>query len=93
MASARFRDLDCGVLQWRSVPAIAAVVGRAHARQMDMSSRKQWRSELKRYRTKKLDAPSWLWSSVAALLVIHEQEYLEHCRKYALSVETPDIDA
>ena len=77
----------------RAAGFLAAVVGRAHARQMDMSSRKRWRSELKRYRTKKLDAPSWLWSSVVELLVIHEQEYLTHCRKYALSVEKPEIDA
>jgi uncharacterized protein (DUF2252 family) len=62
---------------------LAAVVGEAHARQMDAPTKKKWQDELKRHRTKKLDAPSWLWSSVVELLISHEGEYLEHCRKYA----------
>jgi uncharacterized protein (DUF2252 family) len=36
-------------------------------------------------RTTRLDAPTWLWSSVVDLLAIHERAYLEHCRAYALS--------
>ena len=63
---------------------LAAVVGQAHARQMDSATRKKWEDELKLHRTKKLDAPSWLWSSIKELLMSHEGEYLEHCRKYAL---------
>jgi uncharacterized protein (DUF2252 family) len=63
---------------------LAAVVGHAHARQMDANTKKEWQAELKRHRTKTLDAPSWLWSSIVDLLVSHESEYLEHCRKYAL---------
>jgi uncharacterized protein (DUF2252 family) len=63
---------------------LAAVVGQAHARQMEVSTRKKWEDELKLHRTKKLDAPSWLWSSVVELLMSHEGEYLEHCRKYAM---------
>jgi uncharacterized protein (DUF2252 family) len=63
---------------------LAAVVGQAHARQMDALGKKKWQEELKRNRTAKLDAPSWLWTSVVELLVSHEGEYLEHCRKYAM---------
>ncbi len=62
---------------------LAGVVGKAHARQMDVATRKSWSNELNRHRTKSLDAPSWLWSSVVALVGTHEIAYLEHCRKYA----------
>jgi uncharacterized protein (DUF2252 family) len=51
---------------------------------MDTLTKKKWQDELKRHRTKKLDAPSWLWSSVVELLVSHEGKYLEHCRKFAM---------
>jgi uncharacterized protein (DUF2252 family) len=63
---------------------LATVVGRAHARQMDASTRKTWQDELSRNRSKTLDAPSWLWSSVVDLLISHEGGYLDHCRKYAM---------
>jgi uncharacterized protein (DUF2252 family) len=63
---------------------LAAVVGEAHARQLDASAKQKWLTDLKRHRTTKLNAPSWLWSSVVELLVNHEGEYLEHCREYAL---------
>ena len=63
---------------------LAAVVGQGHARQMDTLAKQKWREELKRHRNAKLDAPSWLWSSIVELLVSHEGEYLEHCRKYAM---------
>lgn len=62
---------------------LAQVVGRAHARQMDSATRLGWLNELKRNRTKHLNAPSWLWSGIVELLTIHEASYLEHCRKYA----------
>ena len=62
---------------------LAGVVGKAHARQMDAATRKNWSNELNRSRSKSLDAPSWLWSSVVALVGAHEIAYLEHCRKYA----------
>ena len=65
---------------------LAAVVGKAHSRQMDGATRKQWRSELQGNRSKSLDAPTWLWTSVVDLLAEHERAYLEHCRKYALEV-------
>jgi uncharacterized protein (DUF2252 family) len=60
---------------------LAAVVGKAHARQMDQETRQAWEKELGRRRSKSLDAPSWLWSSVVSLIASHETAYLEHCRK------------
>ncbi len=63
---------------------LANVVGRAHARQMDETTRAKWKTELRRHRRKSLDAPSWLWSGVVDLLAAHEAGYLEHCRKYGL---------
>jgi uncharacterized protein (DUF2252 family) len=65
---------------------LAGVVGKAHARQMSEKDRKAWSTELERYRTKALDAPSWLWSSVVSLIGSHETAYLEHCRIYAMQV-------
>ncbi|WP_158882300.1 DUF2252 family protein [Rhodanobacter sp. L36] len=59
------------------------VVGCAHARQMDDDARARWLSELKRNRSKSLDAPSWLWRSVVELVREHEGGYLEHCRRFA----------
>jgi uncharacterized protein (DUF2252 family) len=64
---------------------LAGVVGKAHARQMDVATRKTWSKELNRHRSRSLEAPSWLWSSVVALVGAHEMAYLEHCRKYANS--------
>jgi uncharacterized protein (DUF2252 family) len=62
---------------------LAGVVGKAHARQLDQAARKAWIGELERHRSRTLDAPGWLWSSVVALIGRHEVAYLEHCRKYA----------
>jgi uncharacterized protein (DUF2252 family) len=62
---------------------LASVVGKAHGRQMDASTRESWSKELARNRSKSLDAPSWLWSSVVALIAFHEAAYLEHCRQFA----------
>jgi uncharacterized protein (DUF2252 family) len=64
---------------------LAAVVGDAHAQQMDSGTRSTWQKELAGHRTKNLDAPSWLWTNVVGLLVAHEETYLEHCRRYALA--------
>jgi uncharacterized protein (DUF2252 family) len=63
---------------------LALVIGKAHARQMDSPTRKMWRKELSRNRSKTLDAPSWLWSSIVELVVGHEGGYLDHCRRYAM---------
>jgi len=65
---------------------MAGVVGRAHARQMDVETRKAWLARLNGRRSKALDAPSWLWTSVLELVAAHEAAYLEHCRRYALSL-------
>ena len=64
---------------------LGSVVGRAHARQMDAATARSWKKELLRQRSRDLDAPTWLWSSVVELLSIHELAYLEHCRRYALA--------
>jgi uncharacterized protein (DUF2252 family) len=63
---------------------LAGVVGKAHASQMDGATRKEFRASLKNGASKRLDAPSWLWSSVVELAAAHEAAYLEHCRLYAL---------
>lgn len=70
----------------KSAYFLAMVVGKAHARQMDAGTRRSWQAELKRNRSKKLDAPSWLWNSIVELIITHERGYLEHCRRYALNV-------
>jgi len=62
---------------------LAGVVGRAHRRQMDDADRGRWAQELDHNRSKSLDAPSWLWTSVVDLMASHEAAYLDHCRRYA----------
>jgi len=64
---------------------LAEVVGKAHARQMDAATRKEFANTFKRRRSAQLDAPSWLWSSVVELASAHEAAYLEHCRQFALA--------
>jgi uncharacterized protein (DUF2252 family) len=63
---------------------LATAVGKAHARQMDEATRAEWSRELGRNRSKTLDAPSWLWSSIVELVAGHEAAYLDHCRRYAM---------
>lgn len=70
----------------KSANFLASVVGKAHGRQMDGATRKSWADELEKNRSKSLDAPSWLWSSVVSLIGSHEIAYLEHCRKFANDV-------
>ena len=64
---------------------LAEVVGKAHARQMDAATRRAFGASFKMRRSARLDAPSWLWSSVVELASAHEAAYLEHCRRYALT--------
>jgi uncharacterized protein (DUF2252 family) len=66
---------------------LGAIVGRAHGRQMDEFTRRRWSADLARNRSKTLDAPPWLWSSVVELVASHEAAYLEHCRRYAAAGE------
>ena len=67
---------------------LACVVGRAHALQMDADARRRWRAEMGRGHDQDLDAPNWLWESVAELAARHELGYLDHCRRYALAGAT-----
>ena len=62
---------------------LAGVIGQAHARQMNPPARRRWATELGR-RSKTMDAPGWLWTTVVQLMAAHEAAYLDHCRKYAL---------
>jgi uncharacterized protein (DUF2252 family) len=66
---------------------LAYVVGCAHARQMDDSTRKSWRSELRLNQGKSHNTPTWLWKSVVQLMASHEAGYLDHCHKYALPLD------
>jgi uncharacterized protein (DUF2252 family) len=61
---------------------LAAVLGKAHGRQMTRKIAASWMTELKKQHTSSLDAPSWLWSSVVSLIAEHEVAYLEHCRRF-----------
>jgi uncharacterized protein (DUF2252 family) len=63
---------------------LAEVVGKAHARQMDSATRREFAASFDRRKAAKLNAPSWLWSSVVELASAHEAAYLEHCLQYAL---------
>ena len=63
---------------------LGGVVGKAHARQTDAPTAAAWRAELRKGRSKTLDAPGWLWSSIVDLVASHEAGYLHHCRRYAL---------
>jgi uncharacterized protein (DUF2252 family) len=68
----------------RAARYLAAVVGRAHARQMDQAERRHWAGDLARGHTGSLEAPSWLWASLVELVGLHEAAYLDYCRSYAL---------
>jgi len=62
---------------------LGGVVGQAHAGQMDAPAQRRWASELGQ-RSKTLDAPGWLWTTVVQLMAAHESAYLDHCRRHAL---------
>lgn len=64
---------------------LAFVVGKAHARQMDDATRREWARVLDADRRGAIDAPTWLWESVVSLAGSHEAGYLDHCRRYALA--------
>lgn len=66
---------------------LARVVGAAHARQMDASTRRAWRKVLTSGHSKVMDAPPWLWTSVVDLVASHERGYLDHCRRHALATK------
>lgn len=70
----------------RTASYLAHVMGTAHARQMDPATKSDWLHELSLNRNKSADTPAWLWTSVVQLLANHESGYLEHCRKFDLSM-------
>jgi uncharacterized protein (DUF2252 family) len=72
---------------------LAAVVGRAHGRQLGEPERLKWNAELRRSERKALRAPSWLWANIVALVARHEAAYLEHCRRYMLCRDNGSSDA
>jgi uncharacterized protein (DUF2252 family) len=71
---------------------LAEVVGKAHARQMDAATRRDFASSFHQRKSARLNAPSWLWSSVVELASCHEAAYLEHCRLYALESSGDFVD-
>ena len=65
---------------------LAAVVGKAHGRQMSTDDRTQWAADVVgRYPADPTEA-SWLWTTVVAMLTRHEGAYLEHCRLHGRAV-------
>ncbi len=84
------QDLKLEVEQFTETEAVKAarylsyVVGKAHARQMDLPTRVAWRRTLLDHRGTGIEAPSWLWQAIVDLSGSHEAGYLEHCRRYAL---------
>jgi uncharacterized protein (DUF2252 family) len=86
------QDLKIEVEQFSQSEALKAarylafVVGKAHGRQMDATTRRDWIDTMHQGRSRDMDAPSWLWQAVVALAGRHEAGYLDHCRRYALSI-------
>ena len=69
---------------------LGAVVGKAHGRQLPHDQRQSWIKEAERD-SGDLEAPTWLWSSVVRLLALHEEAYLEHCRRFALDQKFSEV--
>ena len=61
---------------------LAAILGRAHGRQMGAADRRTWIDAV-RAPGPGPDAPGWLWSVVTDLMGAHQRGYLEHCRRIA----------
>lgn len=61
---------------------LAAILGRAHGRQMDAAARQSWIAAV-RAPGPGPDAPGWLWSVVTDLMGAHQRGYLEHCHRIA----------
>ena len=85
------QDLKLEVGQFTDSQAVKAshylafVVGKAHARQLDATERREWAHVLETDRRGMIDAPTWLWESIVSLAGSHEAGYLDHCRRYALA--------
>jgi uncharacterized protein (DUF2252 family) len=65
---------------------LASVVARAHAGQMERAAQREWLADLRKNRSRSLDAPLWLWKSVVELVASHETAYLEHCRRHGMAL-------
>ena len=82
-------DLKLEIEQFSRAEAIKAarylssVVGKAHGRQMAPDDRAAWITSLQKASATRAGQPSWLWTAVVALLIKHEEAYLEHCRAAA----------
>ena len=61
---------------------LAAILGRAHGRQMDAATRWAWIDTV-REPGPGPDAPGWLWSVVTDLMGAHQRGSLEHCYRIA----------
>ncbi len=66
----------------RVARSLAAVVGRAHGRQMSPETRGEWRHHVEADGWHER-APHWLWTSVTTLMGLHQSGYLAHCRDVA----------
>jgi uncharacterized protein (DUF2252 family) len=66
----------------RVARSLAAVVGRAHGRQLSPEDRRRWRASVEADGWHER-APHWLWSSVTDLMGLHQSGYLAHCRDVA----------
>jgi len=61
---------------------LAAVVARAHARQLSAADAAAWLAEFRKKPAPMTEVPAWLWSSVVELVSVHEGAYLEQCRMH-----------
>lgn len=66
----------------RVARSLAAVVGRAHGRQLSPEARDAWRDHVEADGWHER-APHWLWTSVTTLMGQHQSGYLAHCRDVA----------
>jgi hypothetical protein len=82
LSSVRLFLLNIGRQKWLGRPKHLAEERIKDAKPTIPLGEKFW--PLARNRSKSLEAPSWLWSSVVALIALHETAYLEHCRQFAL---------
>lgn len=62
---------------------LGAVVGIAHARQLEPADCAAWLEEFRKEHPANSTAPAWLWAAVVDLVALHEGAYLEHCREHA----------
>jgi len=85
------QDLKFEVDQFSDSQAIKAshnlafVVGKAHTRQMNEATRREWAAGLDANRRGMIDTPTFLWESIVSVAGRHKASYLDHCRRYAMA--------